>query len=115
MNRKWMFGLMTLALIAAAFLSHPGSALAQSFPTKPISFICPFPPGTGNDVIARTIADKLSKSLGKVVMVENKAGATGAIAADAAAKAPADGHTIIIASTTLSINMSVSKVTYDLV
>ena len=69
---------------------------AQTYPTKPINFIVPFPAGTGNDVIARTIGDKLSKSLGKPVVIENKAGATGAIGGEAAAKAPADGHTIFI-------------------
>ena len=106
---------MSLALVATAFVSYPDSALAQTYPTKPINFIVPFPAGTGNDVIARTIGDKLSKSLGKPVVVDNKAGATGAIAGEAAAKAPPDGYTIFIPSTTLSINMSVSKVPYDLV
>ena len=115
MKKKLMLSLMSLALVATAFVSYPDSALAQTYPTKPINFIVPFPAGTGNDVIARTIGDKLSKSLGKPVVVDNKAGATGAIAGEAAAKAPPDGYTIFIPSTTLSINMSVSKVPYDLV
>ena len=115
MKKKLMLSLMSLALIATAFVPYPDSALAQTYPTKPINFIVPFPAGTGNDVIARTIGDKLSKSLGKPVVVDNKAGATGAIAGEAAAKAPPDGYTIFIPSTTLSINMSVSKVPYDLV
>ncbi len=116
MKKIVMLSLMVLALLAAASAPCPEEALAQgAYPTKPISFIVPFPAGTGNDVIARTIGDKLSKSLGKPVVVENKAGATGAIAAEAAAKAPPDGYTIFIPSTTLSINMNVSKVNYDLV
>jgi tripartite-type tricarboxylate transporter receptor subunit TctC len=110
-----VIGLASLALIAAAVVPYPDSALAQSYPTKQINFIAPFPPGTGNDVIARTIGDKLSKSLGKSVVVDNRSGATGAIGAEATAKAPPDGYTIIIASTTLSINMGVSRVNYDLV
>ena len=113
--KKWMLGLMSLALVATAFVPCPDSAPAQTYPTKPISFIVPFPAGTGNDVIARTIGDKLAKSLGKPVVIDNKAGATGAIAAEATMKAPPDGYTIFIPSTTLSINMSVSKVPYDLV
>lgn len=115
MKKKLMLSLMSLALVATAFVPDPDSALAQTYPTKPINFIVPFPAGTGNDVIARTIGDKLSKSLGKPVVVDNKAGATGAIGGEAAAKAPPDGYTIFIPSTTLSINMSVSKVPYDLV
>ncbi len=115
MNKKLLLSLMSLALVAAAFGPYPDSAMAQTYPTKPINFIVPFPAGTGNDVIARTIGDKLSKSLGKPVVVENKAGATGAIAAEFTKQAPADGYTIFIPSTTLSINMSVSKVSYDLV
>jgi tripartite-type tricarboxylate transporter receptor subunit TctC len=106
---------MSLALAVVVFVFFPFSAPAQTYPTKPITLIVPFPAGTGNDVIARTIGDKLSKSLGKPVVVENKAGATGAIAAEATKQAPADGYTIFIPSTSLSINMSVNKVSYDLV
>ncbi len=115
MKKKLLLNLMSLALIAAVCAACPHGASAQAYPTKPINFIVPFPAGTGNDVIARTVGDKLSKSLGKPVVIENKAGATGGIGGEAAAKAPPDGHTIIIASSTLSINMSVSKVNYDLV
>jgi tripartite-type tricarboxylate transporter receptor subunit TctC len=114
-KKKSLLSLMSLALVAAVCIAGPYGASAQTYPTKPINFIVPFPAGTGNDVIARTVGDKLSKSLGKPVVIENKAGATGGIGGEAAAKAPPDGHTIIIASSTLSINMSVSKVNYDLV
>jgi tripartite-type tricarboxylate transporter receptor subunit TctC len=114
-KKKLLLSLMSLALVAAVCVAYPYGASAQTYPTKPINFIVPFPPGTGNDVIARTIGDKLSKSLGKPVVIDNKAGATGGIGGEAAAKAPPDGYTIIIASSTLSINMSVSKVNYDLV
>jgi tripartite-type tricarboxylate transporter receptor subunit TctC len=101
MKKKWLLCLSGLALVAAASVFCMDSAGAQTYPTKPISFIVPFPAGTGNDVIARIIGDKLTKSLGKPVVIDTKA--------------PPDGHSIIIASTTLSINMSVSKVNYDLV
>jgi tripartite-type tricarboxylate transporter receptor subunit TctC len=114
-KKRMMFSLMSLALVITVLSPCPDNTPAQTYPTKPINFIVPFPPGTGNDVIARTIGDKLSKSLGKSVVIDNKAGATGGIGGEAAAKAPPDGYTIIIASSTLSINMSVSKVNYDLV
>jgi tripartite-type tricarboxylate transporter receptor subunit TctC len=114
-KKKLLLSLMSLGLAAAVCIAYPYGASAQTYPTKPINFIVPFPPGTGNDVIARTIGDKLSKSLGKPVVIDNKAGATGGIGGEAAAKATPDGYTIIIASSTLSINMSVSKVNYDLV
>ncbi len=114
MKRKWMLCFLSLVLTAAVVAAGHES-LAQTYPTKPVSFVVPFPPGTGNDVIARIIGEKLTQSLGKPVVIDNKAGATGAIAGEAVAKAAPDGYTIIIASTTLSINMSVSKVNYDLV
>ena len=115
MEKKWMSGLMGLALAVTVLGPCPDDAPAQTYPTKAITFIAPFPPGTGNDIIARAIGDKLQKSLGKTVVIDNRSGATGAIGAEATAKAPPDGYTIIIASTTLSLNMSVSKVNYDLV
>lgn len=114
MKKKSVSRLIILALITAVFVFSPLGAPAQNYPIKAINLIVPFPAGTGNDVIARTIGDKLSKSLGKPVVIENKAGATGAIAAEATKQAPADGYTVFIPSTSLSINMSVNKVTYDL-
>lgn len=106
---------MSLALVAAMFGPYSDCALAQTYPNKSISFISPYPPGSGTDIIARIIGDKLTKSLGQTVVVLNKAGAAGAIGGEAAAKAPPDGHTLIIVSTALSVNMSVNKVNYDLV
>ena len=80
------------ALLAAISLA-PG-ALAQNFPTKPVRFIVPFPPGGGADVIGRVIAQKLTDKWGQQVVIDNRAGAGGNIAAELAAAAPADGHTI---------------------
>jgi tripartite-type tricarboxylate transporter receptor subunit TctC len=115
MKIKLMFSLMSLVLVSTTFGPCQDSALAQTYPTKPINIIVPFPAGTGNDVVARTIGEKLSKSLGQPVVVDNKAGATGAIAAEFVVKAPPDGYTILIPSSSLSLNMSVSTVNYDLV
>jgi len=80
------------ALLAAVILMP--EALAQGYPTKPVRFIVPFPPGGGADVIGRVISQKLSDKWGQQVVIDNRAGAGGNIAAELAAAAPADGHTI---------------------
>jgi len=70
--------------------------MAQAYPTKPVRMIVGFPPGGGTDVVARVISQKLSEWWGQAVTVENRAGATGTIGADAVAKSPADGYTLIM-------------------
>ena len=84
--------------ILALALSAVGSiAWAQQYPTKPVRIIVPFPPGQATDILARLLADQLSKSMGQGFVVENKAGAGGAIGT-AAAKEPADGYTLVMAT-----------------
>jgi tripartite-type tricarboxylate transporter receptor subunit TctC len=112
---KTIIRLFSLALIAAVFGLAVGGAMAQSYPNKPVTFVVPFPPGSGNDVIARIIGEKLTASLGQPVVVENRLGAGGSIAAEMVAKAAPDGHTIFIASTSHAINAHVIKVSYDLI
>jgi tripartite-type tricarboxylate transporter receptor subunit TctC len=70
----------------------------DNYPSKPIKFIVTYSPGGGNDIIARLFAQKMSESMGQPVMVENRAGAGGTIGTAAAAKAPADGYTIVLVS-----------------
>lgn len=101
-------------LAGAAAVALAGTAGAQTFPTRPISFIVPYGPGTGNDLIARVISQKLGDEMGRPLVVENRPGATGAIGAELTAKAPPDGHTILIASTSHITNAYVNKVNYDL-
>lgn len=79
--------------VGAAITLAPG-AWAQVYPSKPVRFIVPFPPGGGADVIGRVISQKLSDKWGQQVVIDNRAGAGGNIAAELAAAAPADGHTI---------------------
>jgi tripartite-type tricarboxylate transporter receptor subunit TctC len=103
-----------VSVTLAACALGVGPAAAQKFPTKPIQFIVPYGPGSGNDLIARVIAQKIGDSMGHPLVVENRSGAAGAIGTELTAKATPDGHTILIASTSQTINPYVTKVNYDL-
>jgi tripartite-type tricarboxylate transporter receptor subunit TctC len=83
-----------LSILAA--LAVPALALAQAYPAKPVRVLVGFAPGGGTDVVARVISQKLSEWWGQGVVVENRAGATGTIAAEIVAKSPADGYTLIL-------------------
>jgi tripartite-type tricarboxylate transporter receptor subunit TctC len=101
----------TLALIVL-----PGPAQAQAWPAaKPIRLVVPFPAGGATDIVARTVAQKLATALGQQVVVDNKPGAGGTIGADIVAKAPADGYTLLMAtSSTHSIGPALNaKMPYD--
>jgi len=84
-----------LWLVAALFLQ---TAYGQSWPAKPVRFVVPFPPGGSTDVAARSLADKLSAALGQPVIVDNRAGANGAIGTNEVARAAPDGYTILFAA-----------------
>jgi tripartite-type tricarboxylate transporter receptor subunit TctC len=77
--------------------------LAQAYPSQPVKLVVPYTPGTGMDIIARTVGPKLSERLGQPVIVENKPGASGNIGADAVAKAAPDGYTLMVTANTLLI------------
>lgn len=106
----------TLAVLAAA-LVLPCAALAQAdakWPTKPVKWVVPFPPGGAMDVIARTLGDRLAQDLGQPFVIENRPGAGGNIGADYVAKQPADGHTIMITSIGMATNKALyAKLSYD--
>ncbi len=90
---------MIKLLIAALSLGYLSiSAGAQDYPSKPIRIVVAYPAGGGVDFVARALSQKLSESFGQPVMVENKAGASGAIGADSVAKANPDGYTLLLAS-----------------
>jgi tripartite-type tricarboxylate transporter receptor subunit TctC len=95
--------LAALALAALCAVAAP-LVQAQRFPEKPIRFIVPFPPGGGNDILARVVAPKMAEFLGQSVIVDNRAGAGGNIGADIAAKSAPDGYTILIASNQVTMN-----------
>jgi tripartite-type tricarboxylate transporter receptor subunit TctC len=90
-----------LACLVAASLGFAASVNAQSYPSKPLRFVVPYPAGGGTDVIARMIGSKLSDAWGQPVVIENKAGASGILGNDAVVKATADGYTVLIGITTL--------------
>ena len=110
--------LRALAAVAlgAALVSTAGIAQAQTkYPTKPIRFIVPFPPGGGTDILARLVANKLTETLGWQIVIDNRGGAGGNIGLDAAAKAAPDGYTMVMGQTSnLAINPALyAKLPYD--
>jgi tripartite-type tricarboxylate transporter receptor subunit TctC len=96
-------------------LCAAGLACAQSYPARPIRLIVPFPPGGGNDTVARAIAQEASPALGQSIVVDNRPGAGGIIGAQEAARAPADGYTLFlggVGSHAVNPNLH-SKLPYD--
>ena len=102
----WMQRTGRVVLAAACLLLAHTVALAQGYPNKPIKIIVPYPPGNASDVAARILGEELSRRVGQAVVVENKPGATGAVGAVFVAKSPADGYTLGMAITALTINPS---------
>lgn len=109
LNRRQL--LATTAALAAAGLP----ARAQSFPSKPVRIIVPYPPGGSSDIIARAISQPLSEGLGQSVIVENRPGANGNLGADLVAKSAPDGHTLLLCDVgALAISPSVyTKLSFD--
>jgi tripartite-type tricarboxylate transporter receptor subunit TctC len=92
------------------------AALAQGYPTKPVRFIVPFTAGSGTDIIARLVGDAMSRGLAQPIVIENKPGAGGTIAAAQVAKSEADGYTVLIHSSGHALNPAIySNLSYDTV
>lgn len=111
-------GSLMLWLRRAAVLILVTSALAQAqdWPTRPIRFIVPYPPGGGTDIIARIVQDKLSKALGQPIIIDNHGGAAGNIGTDLAAKSAPDGYTFLFTLSSHTINPVVyEKLPFDIV
>jgi tripartite-type tricarboxylate transporter receptor subunit TctC len=99
-----LLGLLAAASVAQA---QPG------YPVKPIRLIVPFPPGGQTDVVARTLSQKLSEAFAQTVVVDNRTGAAGSIGTEIAVRAPADGYTMIMVSTSYAANAALYKLPYD--
>ena len=100
--------------IAAILLAAPGLVAAQAYPSKPLRIIIPFPPGGATDIGGRYIAQKLGEAFGQQAVPDNRPGANGTIGLELAAKAPPDGHTLVIGQTgNLAISPGLTKVNYD--
>ncbi|SFN97789.1 Tripartite-type tricarboxylate transporter, receptor component TctC [Variovorax sp. PDC80] len=109
-TRRRAFGIAPALLLGWGLLGSAAPAAAQDFPSKPIKFVVPFPPGSGTDTSARYFARKLNELTGQPVVVENKPGANGFIAVKAVLAAPADGYTVFVGSnSTLAVNVALFK------
>jgi tripartite-type tricarboxylate transporter receptor subunit TctC len=106
MNRI-LFALAALGTVGAA-LVQPNAALAQPYPSKPIRIVVPFSPGGPTDVVARLIGPKMTESLGQPIIVENKTGAGGNLGVSQVARAPADGYTLLVTSSSFAVNPALS-------
>src|SRR5262245_60539405 len=95
---------MATAMAGLATLASPTSPGAQDFPTKPITVVVPFGPGTTNDIIARQLGQDMTATLGQSIVIDNRPGATGNIGADFVAKSRPDGYTLLIASLSNILN-----------
>ena len=103
------FAACAICLCAAAACAQP----VDSYPTKPIRLIVPFPPGGSNDIIGRYLANHLSERFGKQVVIDNRGGAGGLIGTETAANALADGHTLLLISVAYTMNAAIYKLPYD--
>jgi tripartite-type tricarboxylate transporter receptor subunit TctC len=105
---------MRIALALLLALSFNLVQGQEAWPTRPIRFILPFPPGGGTDILGRLIAERLSANLGQPVVTENRGGAGGNVGAEAAARSASDGYTIVLVAPSLAISPTLySKLNYD--
>lgn len=100
---------IALAVLAAATLAPLGSAIAQSYPTRAINLVVPFPPGGPTDLVARIIAQQMSAQMGQPVVVVNRPGANGNIAAAAVSRATPDGYTVLYNTSAITLSPALYK------
>jgi len=96
MTRRPAALLTALGVLAAGLLATSGPAAAQAYPTRPITLVVPFAPGGSASTAARSVADKMSETLGQQIVIDNRGGAGGTVATRSAAKAAPDGYTILV-------------------
>ena len=109
--KNMLVSTMSASLLACLLAT---TALAQPFPSRPIKLVVPYPPGGVTDILGRTLAQALGDPLGQPITVDNRPGAGGALGADAVARSPADGYTVLLgASSTHVLNPLLYKLGYD--
>jgi len=109
--RATVVGVLALLVVPTSLL--PASAHAQGYPSRPVRLLVPAPPGGSTDTLGRMVAQRLGESLGQPVVVDNRAGAGGTVAAETLMRAAPDGHTLSMAYTSLTVNAVLQKVPYD--
>jgi len=109
-----IFCVSLFAPLCALFAALAPIAGAQSFPTKPIRLVAPFPPGGGVDINARILADPLGKELGQTIVVDNRPGAGGRLGIELVSKATPDGYTLVLGGIGMAISAALyKKLPYD--
>lgn len=113
MPRPTMFFPAVVGSVAALVLAGAPAVCAQTYPTKPIRMIAPFPPGGGTDILSRVLAVPLAQVFGQPIVVDNRPGAGGAIGAELAARAEPDGHTLTLVSSSYCATAAYREPSYD--
>ena len=114
MNRSLLHVTSRVATAAAVLLFTVNPIIAQTYPDKPIRMVLPFPPGGGTDSLARVILPKMSQALGQPIVIDNRPGAGGIVAAEIVAKSAPDGYTLFMGSSTgITAAPSLYKLAYD--
>jgi len=114
LNFRAIAGLASVLALATGGIGESAAQKAEVFPSKPIRIVVPFPPGGGADILGRLVSPHMTESLGQPVLVDNRPGAGTMIGTEAVLKAPADGHTLLVAVTAFVINPTLyRKVNYD--
>lgn len=114
-SMQWMLALAGIGLLAGgAAAQSPSKSELKAYPNRPVQIIVPFTPGTGMDILARTVGQKLSERWGQPVVVDNRPGASGNIGTDMVVKAAPDGYTLLVTANTLVMTVSLYRnVPYD--
>ena len=112
--RGFVVALMCVAALRPALAQVPAAGAAQSYPSKPIRLVVTFPPGGGTDALARLLGQELTQRIGQTVIVENRPGASGNIAAEFVARSTADGYTLLIVNSSFAMNAGLyTKLSFD--